>query len=574
MRMMKIKQTYVNFVQTAMTKWKTSLYVNNNPLGDVKISTGIYQGDCLSPLLFIMALIPLSWLLNSTKCGIQLNKNGRRINHLLYMDDLKLFAKNDHEITKLLDIVEQFSGDIGMKFGLKKCASAAIDKGKLIENGEQNRKAGLIQDVEKYGPYKYLGLKEKFGILEKENKVEIKEEYHRRIKTVLRTKLNAKNIIMAINMWAIPVILYTAGVLKWSQSELNEIDSNTRKQLTVSKVIGKKQDIDRLYLPRRIGGKGLLKVKDAITTQDSKQRKYEEEMKDVDSIIAETQKYQQTLQEDKEERTKKDLVKERRQKLENKPLHGQWFREITPKIDTELTYRWLTWGGVTKQIENTIMSGQEQATRLNYIRKMIDKQEVNPNCRKCKTKPETIEHVVSGCSKLASLEYTNRHNDVARLLHWHLCRKYGLPATPNPNHHKIETKVIQNENVKITWDLSIRTDQCISANRPDIVIWKDCEIILIDVAIPSDYNIVAKQSEKVQKYIPLAKELKRIYKRPVIIVPLVIGALGAIPKLMQKVMTELSIETTTVYKMQKVVLQHSAAIIWDFLQEDESGEWL
>ena len=47
---------------------------------------------------------------------------GKSINHLFYMDDLKLFARNDNELTVLLATVKNFSDDIGMKFGLDKCA--------------------------------------------------------------------------------------------------------------------------------------------------------------------------------------------------------------------------------------------------------------------------------------------------------------------------------------------------------------------------------------------------------------------------------------------------------------------
>ena len=38
-----------------------------------------------------------------------------------YVDDLKLYAKNDKELEGLLSRVKQFSDDIGMKFGLDKC---------------------------------------------------------------------------------------------------------------------------------------------------------------------------------------------------------------------------------------------------------------------------------------------------------------------------------------------------------------------------------------------------------------------------------------------------------------------
>ena len=50
----------------------------------------IYQGDSLSPLLLCVSLTPLSLLLDSLN-GYQVT-GSKQINHLLYMDDLKLFA--------------------------------------------------------------------------------------------------------------------------------------------------------------------------------------------------------------------------------------------------------------------------------------------------------------------------------------------------------------------------------------------------------------------------------------------------------------------------------------------------
>ena len=59
--------------------------------------------------------MPLSIELNNAGCGYQIV--GKSINHLFYMDDIKLFARNDGECTGLLDTVKKVSGDIGMQTG-------------------------------------------------------------------------------------------------------------------------------------------------------------------------------------------------------------------------------------------------------------------------------------------------------------------------------------------------------------------------------------------------------------------------------------------------------------------------
>ena len=85
----------------------------------VKIRRGIFQGDSLSPLLFVLTLIPMTMVLNTTRTGYQLGKNRGHINHLLFMDDLKLYAKNVKELDSLVQTVRGISEDIAMDFGIQ-----------------------------------------------------------------------------------------------------------------------------------------------------------------------------------------------------------------------------------------------------------------------------------------------------------------------------------------------------------------------------------------------------------------------------------------------------------------------
>ena len=57
-------------------------------------------------------------VLRQTKVSYKFKKGGKKINHLLFMDDLKLFAKNEDQIDNLVNTVRIFSEDIKMEFGL------------------------------------------------------------------------------------------------------------------------------------------------------------------------------------------------------------------------------------------------------------------------------------------------------------------------------------------------------------------------------------------------------------------------------------------------------------------------
>jgi len=82
----------------------------------------------MNPLQFCLALNPLSYLLDNLKGYAATN-----LIHLIYMDNIKLFPQNDDYLWTLLATVRQFSDDIGMQFGLQKCA--AKKKGKMTLKG-------------------------------------------------------------------------------------------------------------------------------------------------------------------------------------------------------------------------------------------------------------------------------------------------------------------------------------------------------------------------------------------------------------------------------------------------------
>ena len=80
-----------------MLHWRTKLSANSKTIADVTIKCGIYMRDALAPLPFCIALNSLSALLNKSTYGYRF-KSGTTINHLRYMDDIKLIANNEQDI--------------------------------------------------------------------------------------------------------------------------------------------------------------------------------------------------------------------------------------------------------------------------------------------------------------------------------------------------------------------------------------------------------------------------------------------------------------------------------------------
>ena len=66
--------------------------------------------------------------------------------------------------------------------------------------------------------YKYLGILEYDRVKEQEMKDKFRNEYFRRAKLILRSKLNGRNKIMALNTWAVSILRYRAGIFKWNKN--------------------------------------------------------------------------------------------------------------------------------------------------------------------------------------------------------------------------------------------------------------------------------------------------------------------------------------------------------------------
>uniref|UniRef100_A0A803TE67 Stress induced phosphoprotein 1 n=1 Tax=Anolis carolinensis TaxID=28377 RepID=A0A803TE67_ANOCA len=178
----------------------------------------------------------------------------------------------------------------------------------------------------------------------------------------------------------------------------------------------------------------------------------------------------------------------------------------------------------------------------------------------CKEADETIDHIFSCCKKIAQTDYKQRHNYVAQMIHWNLCLKYHLPAVKNWWDHK-PAKVLENEHTKILWDFRIQTDKVPEHNTPDITVVEKKKVWIIDVAIPGDSRIDEKQQEKLSRYQDLKIELQRLWQKPVQVVPVVIGTLGAVPKDLSRHLETIGIDQITICQLQKATLLGSPRII-------------
>ena len=88
---------------------------------------------------------------------------------------------------------------------------------------------------------------------------------------------------------------------------------------------------------------------------------------------------------------------------------------------------------------------------------------------------------------------------------------------------------LENDTHKLLWNFDIQTDHLITARRPDLIIINHKKKI-VDFAALADHRIKLKEIETKDKYMNLARELKKLWNMKVTIIPIVIGAFGTITK--------------------------------------------
>ena len=410
-----IKSLLVN----SMEKWKVMLCSGNFELGEVEIKRGIFQGDSLSPLVFVLALIPLSLNLRKAKAAYEFSESKEKINHLSFMDDLKLCSRNEKGLDSLVQTVCVFSEDIGMEFGKEKCAMLVMEKGKIVKSvGIELPGGKVIKSLQEGESYKYLGILEEDQFLEKKMKLIVLKQYIRRLRKILNSKLNGGNLGRGVNTWAVSLLRYSAAFVSWRKSELQGIDRKTRK-FTIYGAVHPESDVDRLYIPRKDGGRGLISIKDCaelairgleVYVHGSEERLIQAARGDkIDGLEAASV-------------LKKSKIEKRLKDWEEKVLHGQYLRQ-TKEVRSDQCWTWLQNGDLKRETESLIVAAQNQSIRTNLVKARIDKSQGDPLCRMCRKVDESIDHIVSGCSKLAQKEYKRRHGNLGKIVHWKLARK-------------------------------------------------------------------------------------------------------------------------------------------------------
>ena len=123
------------------------------------------------------------------------------------------------------------------------------------------------------------------------------------------------------------------------------------------------------------------------------------------------------------------------------------------------------------------------------------------------------------------------------------CGTNEMHVKPKWYNHQPEA-VIENDSCKILWDFTVQADQLVTAKGPDLIFIdkKHHECQIIDFAILYDTKVDDKEGEKIEKYLNLARELKKVWNMKATVLPLGVGALGKPAKALEKRLKTIGIE--------------------------------
>ena len=600
----------IQLISKFMDLWKTRLEVwsKGEKLTSrwINISCGFLQGDSYSPVGFCISEIPVCRLLQQSR-GYRMGQPGNRDvirTHSLFVDDLKVYQES-HELLRVVnEVIVQASHDTGACYGVSRCAELVFERGKMVraEGLEVLEERMRAMDPDKNEIYRFLGIEQADGIKTKKVFERVKGEVDRRIKMLTNTKLNDINLARAINTKVIPVAAYPMNVCKFTGGELKELDQVIKRELRSRNMLGKQTSDERLYLRREDGGRGIKSMRDIYKETRMRVACYmacsenrwisaawkREMLKEENSIIQEAI---QTMTEvgveiefegdniciDGElinqgwklawkklkEKLKRGVKNQRIEHYGVKDQQSQLYRSQEKECHV-----WLTQNlnpGKTAAVM-TMLEQMLETRAWKKVRGLID----DNSCRVCNQYPETVEHLVAGCTKLANTEYLTRHNRALMILAVEWAKQQELVGQEAVWYEQRWGRgtVLENDIAKLVWDFEFHLRKTTTSRRPDLVLElkREKKILICDMACPQQHNIGPKRTERMTKYRQLAFETRE--RRPsykIYVVPVVVGALGGGIKELKVDLRKIFANTELIDKvaamMQKTVLMDSESII-------------
>nr|CAH7713713.1 unnamed protein product [Callosobruchus chinensis] len=317
----------------------------------------------------------------------------------------------------------------------------------------------------------------------------LRRKYLHRLRQFWSSEQSGKNKDAATNMLVVALLLYIFGAICWTSS------------------------VPRIYLPRHLGGRGLLSLERlhnrvvlataCYMTRSTDPlicfvREYEKAGKGaflfkaairaaegLSLAIDFTRRCQQSITEFAPAQLKTHIKAAEVEFVltlhKNKPMHGIFYKHLEEHgLSQQLTFSFLGSSGLKSETEGFIMAYQDGVFNTLVYRSRV----------------------------------MGQHNAALLVLYYHLRHPYGIAESPVlPYAPGALESVVENERYRIYWNYSFPTIELVQANKPDIVLLDHQQktMFVIDFSASAEVNIVSMEEEKRTKYQELLGRLLRLW---------------------------------------------------------------
>ncbi|KAK5978004.1 reverse transcriptase [Trichostrongylus colubriformis] len=536
-------------------------YVNGRQVRSrpLKIRNGLMQGDSLSPLLFCLAIAPISAWIQAhvrpyqTKAGSGPRSDGAlQVGHVFYMDDLKVFTPDWYELTKAKNGIQLIAGQLGLALNNSKCAIRSMNSADV--GLDRVKEMGTIPILGGSQVYKYLGAEETTLVCFEDLWSRVAEHAMATAKRLffsnltVRQKVNGYNQIVVPKLkYAFSCIIFGAGRFRTLSMRARNFDTEVRRLLEESHLRFGHSCVARLYVEKDLGGLGLKCVEEELhisvsytwsylaTNTDllvsyelaerlraSSKRSLTSDFKAVmaaneiegrvtRTIMATIKVDSQTFYHATEAaRAISKLIRERWAKVHlsewrSKEVAGRILQEHgrdgTPTgLCLKDSFLWSANGWISSEVLRNVWAAQEASLLTGSSAAMRALRPMRGGlCRMhCGPFHETAEHIVSACAHWRTNIMVERHDDVARVLYSSIRKKYGLTVVVNTH----RPHVVEATDVVVHWNDSVVTSEGLVHNRPDLLVWdkRAQRIWIIEISVSWYTRILSQEQRKLGKY--------------------------------------------------------------------------
>ena len=488
----------------------------------IHLQTGVYQGDPLSVLVFntVMNTLVDTITKHYPDLGYSLCSSPNKTNQLQYADDTSLIADGPSSCKTLLSATESWLEWSGMKANVPKCMSLAIhsSSGKPY-NPELTLNAETIPYISG-STFRFLGAPVSIHSTSAQSRESLLEKLKSLLQRVDTTLVTRQQKLKLFKAGICPRLAWDLSIsdfpLTWLQTKLQPLATRYLKRWCG---LARSADPSRLFLPKANGGLDL----PALTTMYKKLHtaKAASHMCSRDPVVRSIAT-QETLREAKLQRPAFRPFQEVVNVMKEDP--GATRKKITTHVKAKVqaadNEARLTHCAGLKVQGQTVRSFQGKAAdlwsttvqslpehvfkfALNAVTNTLPhnknlflwKKLTSPKCQLC-SEEQTLQHVLNNCTAALEMRrYNERHDSVLACIHSFL-------SSHMPQGSCITVDL---PNSSYTFPQNIATTD----ERPDIVIWNDSAIHMVELTIPFETGIDDAAARKRDKYADLAQQCRR-----------------------------------------------------------------